>query len=79
VAQAAVKLSGARMKQWMICSDCFKKDGQMKKMAPHFTAEAGTDVTNNFHNWISFRPCFVAHSLTVSRLTVHTLPINIIF
>jgi hypothetical protein len=33
----------------------------------------------SFHSRISFRACFVAHSLTVSRLTVHTLPINIIF
>jgi hypothetical protein len=36
------------MKQWTICSNRFKKrTGQMKKMASHFTAEAGTDVTNN--------------------------------
>jgi hypothetical protein len=47
VAQATVKLLEARMKQWMICSNRFKRTGQMKKMASHFTAEAGTDVTNN--------------------------------
>jgi hypothetical protein len=32
-----------------------------------------------FCNRISFRASFMAHSLAVSCLTVHTLPINIIF